>query len=119
MTILNEFGIFEENINSEVNEQLPFLATTKILMECVKAGMGREVAHEIIKKHATSTSPSNFFAALVNEKNFPLTIDQLNKVIQNPADFAGLAVEQSSEVKEMINLQIKDVISKVELTDLR
>jgi len=119
MTILNEFGIFEENINSEVNEQLPFLATTKILMECVKAGMGREVAHEIIKKHATSTTPSNFFAALVNEKNFPLTIDQLNKLIQNPAEFAGLAVKQSSQVKEMINSQLKGVISKVELTDLR
>jgi adenylosuccinate lyase len=119
MTILNEFGIFEENINSEVNEQLPFLATTKILMECVKAGMGREVAHEIIKKHATSTTPSNFFAALVSEKNFPLTIDQLNKLIQNSAEFAGLAVEQASQVKEMINSQIKGVISKVELTDLR
>jgi len=119
MTILNEFGIFEENINSEVNEQLPFLATTKILMECVKAGMGREVAHEIIKKHATSTTPSNFFAALVNEKNFPLTIDQLSKLIQNPAEFSGLAAEQSSQVKEMINSQIKGVISKVELTDLR
>jgi adenylosuccinate lyase len=119
MTILNEFGIFEENINSEVNEQLPFLATTKILMECVKAGMGREVAHEIIKKHATSTTPSNFFAALVNEKNFPLTIDQLNKLIQAPAEFAGLAVEQASQVKEMINSQVKGVISKIELTDLR
>jgi adenylosuccinate lyase len=119
MTILNEFGIFEENISSEVTEQLPFLATTKILMECVKAGMGREVAHEIIKKHATSTTPSKFFAALVSEKNFPLTIDQLNKLIQNPAEFAGLAVKQASEVKEMINSQIKDVISKVELTDLR
>jgi adenylosuccinate lyase len=119
MTILNEFGIFEENINSEVNEQLPFLATTKILMECVKAGMGREVAHEIIKKHATSTTPSNFFAALISEKNFPLTIDQLNKLIRNPVEFAGLAVKQASEVKEMINSQIKGVISKVELTDLR
>jgi len=119
MTILNEFGIFEESINSEVTEQLPFLATTKILMECVKAGMGREVAHEIIKKHATSTPPSNFFAALVNEKNFPLTIDQLSKLIQNPAEFSGLAAEQSSQVKEMINSQIKGVISKVELTDLR
>jgi adenylosuccinate lyase len=119
MTILKEFGIFEENINSEVTEQLPFLATTKILMECVKAGMGRELAHEIIKKHATSTTPSNFFAALVNEKNFPLTIDQLSNLIQNPADFAGLAVKQVSEVKEMINSQIKGVISKVELTDLR
>jgi adenylosuccinate lyase len=119
MTILNEFGIFEENINSEVNEQLPFLATTKILMGCVKAGMGREVAHEIIKKHATSTTPGNFFAALVSEKNFPLTTDQLNKLIQNPADFAGLAVEQASQVEEMIKSQIKGVISKVELTDLR
>jgi adenylosuccinate lyase len=119
MTILNEFGIFEENINSEVTAQLPFLATTKILMECVKAGMGREVAHEIIKKHATSTTPSDFFAALVSEKNFPLTTDQLNKLIQNPAEFAGLAAEQASQVKEMIKSQIKGVISKVELTDLR
>ena len=119
MTILNEFGIFEEKINSELSEQLPLLATTKILMECVKAGMGREVAHELIKKHATSTTPSNFFAALVSEKDFPLTIDQLNKLIQNLAEFVGLAVEQTNTVKEMINLQIKGVISKVELTDLR
>jgi len=119
MTILSEFGIFEEEINLELSEQSPFLATTKILMECVKAGMGREVAHEIIKKHATITTSSNFFAALVSEKNFPLSLEQLNQLIQNPAEFAGLAVEQSNKVKEMINSQIKGVISKVELTDLR
>jgi len=119
MTILNEFGVFEEKINSELSEQLPFLATTKILIECVKAGMGREVAHEIIKKLATTTTPDNFFVALVSERDFPLSLDQLNKLIQNPADFAGLAVEQVNTVKEMINLRIKGVVSKVELTDLR
>jgi len=119
MTILNEFGIFEENINTELNEQLPFLATTKILMECVKAGMGREEAHELVKKYATTNTPSSFFTALVSEKNFPLTLDQLSKLIQNPAEFAGLAIEQSKIVKEMINSQIKGVISKVELTELR
>jgi len=119
MTILNEFGIFEEKINSELSEQLPFLATTKILMECVKSGMGREEAHELIKKHATTTTPSNFFTALVSEKNFPLSLEQLNKLVQNPAEFAGLAIEQSKAVKEMIDSQIKGVISKVELTDLR
>jgi len=119
MTILNEFGIFEEEINSELSEQLPFLATTKILMECVKAGMGREAAHEIIKKHATTTTAGSFFAALVSEKGFPLTLDQLHKLIQNPAEFAGLAIEQSKTVSEMINSQIKGAISKVELTDLR
>jgi adenylosuccinate lyase len=119
MTILNEFGIFEEEISSELNEQLPFLATTKILMECVKAGMGREVTHEIIKKHATTTTPGNFFSALVSEKNFPLSLEQLNQLIRNPAEFAGLAIEQSKKVNEVINSQIKGVISKVELTDLR
>ena len=78
-----------------------------------------EVAHELIKKHATTTTPSNFFTALVSEKNFPLSLEQLNKLVQNPAEFAGLAIEQSKTVKEMIDSQIKGVISKVELTDLR
>jgi len=119
MTILNEFDIFEEEINSELSEQLPFLATTKILMECVKAGMGREEAHELIKKHATSTTPSNFFAALVNKKDFPLSLDQLNNLIQNPAEFAGLAIEQSNAVQELVSAQTKGKISKVELTELR
>jgi adenylosuccinate lyase len=119
MTILNEFGIFEKKINLELSEQLPFLASTKILMECVKAGMGREEAHELIKKYATTTTPGSFFAALVSEKNFPLTLDQLNKLIQNPAEFAGLAIEQSKTVQEMVNTQVNGKISKVELTELR
>ena len=119
MTILGEFGIFEENIEKELSEQLPLLATTNILMECVKSGMGREEAHELIKKHATTTSPGSFFAALVSEKNFPLTLAQLNELIQNLADFAGLAVGQSNTVREMVSARTKGKISKVELTDLR
>ena len=118
MTILTEFGIFEENINKELSENLPFLASTQILMSCVKAGMGREIAHEMIKKHATTTTPSNFFAALTSEKDFPLTIDQLNQLIKNPADFAGSAVEQSKEIAGAINKVTKGEISKVDLQQL-
>jgi adenylosuccinate lyase len=118
MTILTEFGIFEENINKELSENLPFLASTQILMSCVKAGVGREIAHEMIKKHATTTTPSNFFAALTGEKDFPLTIDQLNQLIKNPADFAGSAVEQSKEIADAINKVTKGEISKVELQQL-
>ena len=118
MTILSEFGIFEENIKNELNENLPFLASTQILMSCVKAGMGREIAHEVIKKHATTTTPSNFFAALASEKDFPLTIDQLNQLIKNPADFAGSAVEQSQAIAEQIKKVTKGEITKVELQTL-
>jgi len=118
MTILTEFGIFEDNINKELSENLPFLASTQILMSCVKAGMGREIAHEMIKKHATTTTPSNFFAALTSEKDFPLTIDKLNQLIKNPADFAGSAVEQSKEIADAINKVTKGEINKVELQTL-
>jgi adenylosuccinate lyase len=119
MTILQEFGAFEEEIRAELDELLPLLATTKLLMECVKAGMGREVAHQIIKKHSTTTAPGELFNAIANEKEFPLSLEQMNKLIQNPSDFAGLSVEQTNKVKDMIKSQINGKISKVELTDLR
>jgi adenylosuccinate lyase len=118
MTILTEFGIFEENINQELQEQLPFLATSQILMSCVKAGMGREVAHKMIKKHATTNTASNFFTALASEKDFPLSLAQLNDLIKNPAAFAGSAVEQSKQVSEQINKLTKGEVSKVDLKPL-
>ena len=119
ITILQEFGAFEEKINDELDEQLPLLATSKLLMECVKAGMGRENAHQVIKKHSTITAPRELFAAIANEKEFPLSLEQMNKLIQNPSDFAGLSIEQTNKVKDMIKSQINGKISKVELTDLR
>jgi adenylosuccinate lyase len=117
MIILQEFGTFEDQINAELNENLPLLATTRILMECVKAGLGREAAHELIKKH--STRSKDFFGSLVIERDFPLTLDQLNLLIKNPADFAGTAIQQSDEVKKLISIKVKGKISKVELEVLR
>ena len=119
MTILQEFGAFEEKIKDELDGQLPLLATSKLLMECVKAGMGRENAHQVIKKHSTITAPRELFAAIASEKEFPLSLEQMNKLIQNPSDFAGLSIEQTNKVKDMIKSQINGKISKVELTDLR
>jgi adenylosuccinate lyase len=119
MTILQEFGAFEEKIKAELNEQLPLLATSKILMECVKAGMGREVAHQLIKNHSTSPNTSDFFTALVGEKDFPLSIDQLEALIENPAVFAGLATDQVKKVVQMIDKATLGEISKIELPQLR
>ena len=119
MTILQEFGAYEEKIKTELDEQLPLLATTKLLMECVKAGMGREIAHQVIKKLSTITAPRELFAAIASEKEFPLSLEQMNKLVQNPSDFAGLSIEQTNKVKDMIKSQISGKISKIELTDLR
>jgi adenylosuccinate lyase len=117
MTILKEFGAFEDKIKEELDGQLPLLATTKILMECVKAGMGREVAHQLIKKH--STFSANFFEALASEKEFPLSLDQLKDLIADPSVFACMAAEQSSSITKKIKSVTDSKIIKVELTQLR
>jgi adenylosuccinate lyase len=116
MTVLTEFGIYEENINNELAEQLPFLATSQILTELVKKGMGREIAHELIKKHATTAG--NFFNALASEKDFPLSINQLNNLIKDPSAFAGSAIEQTREVTDEIKQITKGEITKVDLQSL-
>jgi adenylosuccinate lyase len=118
MTVLTEFGIYEENINKELAEQLPYLATSQILTELVKKGMGREIAHELIKKHATTTTASNFFNALASEKDFPLSISELNNLIKDPAAFAGSALAQSQEVADAIKQITKGQVSKVDLQSL-
>ena len=118
MTVLTEFDIYEENINNELAEQLPFLATSQILTELVKKGMGREIAHELIKKHATTTTASNFFNALASEKDFPLSINELNNLIKDPASFAGSALAQAQAVADAIRKITKGQVSKVELQSL-
>ena len=118
MTVLTEFGIYEENINKELSEQLPFLATSQILTELFKKGMGREVAHELIKKYATTTTASNFFNTLSGEKDFPLSIIELNNLIKDPASFAGSAIEQTRKVTDAIKQITKGEVSKVDLQSL-
>jgi adenylosuccinate lyase len=116
MTILQEFGAFEDQIKAELDKNLPLLSTTKILMECVRNGMGREEAYELIKKH--STKSDDFFADLSQESGFPLNREQLESFVENPAEFAGNAQNQCDELQKLISIKTRQV-SRFELSDIR
>ena len=47
LTVLDEFGAYPAVIERELERYLPFLATTKVLIAAVRAGMGREAAHAV------------------------------------------------------------------------
>lgn len=55
LTVLKQMEIYPAVIARENNYTFPFLSTTTLLMEAVKAGAGRETAHEAIKEHAVNT----------------------------------------------------------------
>ncbi len=56
LTVLDEFGAYPAVIQRELDRYLPFLATTSILIAAVRAGVGRETAHEVIKEHAVAVA---------------------------------------------------------------
>ena len=105
LTVLNEFGAFPAVISAELERYLPFLATTKILMASVKAGVGREVAHEVIKEHAIAAAlgmregqANNFLDAIANDDRIPLKRTDLDALIGNPLEFTGDARQQVARV---------------------
>lgn len=56
LTVLDQMGVYEPVVQTELNRYLPFLMTTTIMMAAVKRGVGRETAHEVIKEHAVAVS---------------------------------------------------------------
>ncbi len=72
LTVLAEFGAYPAVIENELTRYLPFLATTKVLMAAVRAGVGRETAHEAIKEHAVAVA-----LAMREEGKEPDLLDRL------------------------------------------
>ena len=56
LTVLGQMEVNRSVIDRESRHYLPFLLTTTFLMEAVKAGAGRESAHEAIKEHAVAVA---------------------------------------------------------------
>ena len=109
LTVLNEFGAFPAIIAAELERYLPFLATTKILIASVKAGVGREVAHEVIKEHAVVAAlgmregkQNNFLDAIAQDNRIPFNRAALDALIGNPLEFTGDARQQVARVVSRI-----------------
>jgi adenylosuccinate lyase len=119
LTILNEMGIYPIIIDRELDKYLPFLATTQILAEAVKVGIGREEAHSIIKRHAKAVAlemretglEKNTLAErlgeepLLNQKG--ITKQRVNEILKDNTRFIGDANLQidkvSTRAKEIID----------------
>ncbi|HET9953942.1 MAG TPA: lyase family protein, partial [Polyangiaceae bacterium] len=104
LNVLDDFGAFPAVIERELARYLPFLATTKILMASVKAGVGRELAHEVIKEHAVASvlamrdrgaEQNQLVARLAADARLRLSHAELQKALAQPLEFVGAAPAQA------------------------
>lgn len=103
LTVLRQLEAFPAVIAAENDKYFPFLATTTFLMEAVKAGSGREAAHEAIKEHAVATvldlrsgkiERNDLVERLAGDPRVGLGREVLQNLLADKGKFLGLAREQ-------------------------
>ena len=110
LTVLDEFGAFPAMIDRELERYLPFLATTRILMAAVRAGVGRETAHEVIKENAVGMAldmrergaEQNLIERLAADERLPMDEADLRAALEDRKAFIGAAESQVSRVLDKV-----------------
>ncbi|MGK3200291.1 adenylosuccinate lyase [Amycolatopsis sp. MEPSY49] len=106
LTVLSEFGAFPAVIERELDRYLPFLTTTKVLMASVRAGVGRETAHEAIKENAVAVAlemregraENDLLDRFAADERIPLDRGELDKLLADRISFTGTAGRQVEQV---------------------
>ncbi len=111
LTILGQMDAYEAVIAAETTHYLPFLMTTTILMEAVKAGVGRETAHKAIKEHALATvndlrtgkiDHNDLMDRLSQDSRLGLTRDTLCAILARGDSESGAAKAQVAAFAESV-----------------
>jgi adenylosuccinate lyase len=116
LTVLDEFGAYPAVVARELDRYLPFLATTKVLMGAIRAGVGRETAHEVIKENAVAValamreqgSENDLLDRLAADERLPLDRAALDELLADRLSFTGVAAQQV----EAVVGQVEDVLTK-------
>ena len=112
LTVLDRMDAYPAVIDAENQHYLPFLMTTTIMMHAVKAGMGRETAHEVIKKHAVATvedlrtgviSTNDLISRLSQDERIPLDAGQLQSILDQSDQLIGAATTQLDHFVQQAN----------------
>lgn len=117
--IMSGMVIYPERIAARVAQELPFMATEKIIMECVKKGGDRQEAHEIIRESSMEVRQAMDRGELGHN-------DLVERLKTAPA-FASIASEMDSwmdpmrfvgaspmQVKVFLERELRPVVDAVE-----
>ncbi len=106
ISVFNEMKVFEGRLTAEVQNDLPFLASTRMLAGAVAAGLGREEAYELLKEHALSAAlnrrsgigGATLTDRVADDPRIPLDREALLDLMPEAAHFVGSAADQIARV---------------------
>jgi adenylosuccinate lyase len=126
MNISSDMVVFPKQIERHLLQELPFMATEKILMAGVKKGKSRQSLHEVIKVHSLAAGKvvkeegknNDLLQRLAADEEIPFSLSELEDMISNFNEFTGRAKEQTEEyLAEVVFPRLKpyaNVLGKVD-----
>lgn len=128
INITNDMVVYPKQIEKHLREELPFMATEKILMACVERGKSRQEMHEIIREHSVAAgsavknqgASNNLLELLAQDNRIPFDHRELDNLLGDYQQFTGRAAMQTAEfieehVSPVLN-KYKDIIENVDAT---
>jgi adenylosuccinate lyase len=118
LTVLSQMEVFEAVVEQELMRYLPFLLSTTVLMQAVKAGAGREGAHEAIKEHAVAVaremrggqvSRNDLFDRLAADARLGLSREALAAALEGGRNNAGDAGAQVDHFAQRVAAIVKRI----------
>lgn len=105
INITSDMVVYPKQIEKILRQELPFMATEKILMAAVAKGASRQQMHEVIKVHSVAAGKvvkeeggdNDLLARLAADDRVPFSLAELEELMANPAEFAGRAEAQTED----------------------
>jgi adenylosuccinate lyase len=96
--------VHRARIAKRVADELPFMATEKLIVRAVRAGGDRQAAHETIRKHSLAAAQAlkdgaqrnDLLDRLGADRSFGVPVSELRDLL-DPREFVGRAPEQIDE----------------------
>jgi adenylosuccinate lyase len=111
--VLLSLHIHKDKVKVEIQEYLPSLMSSTLLMYSVKAGVGREFAHERIKQHFLASKndqndgPLNtFLERVLNDNELKIDASAIQSLLESPIHLSGLASQQARKFAEEVMKKI-------------
>ncbi len=103
--ITEKMVVYPKQIERHLMQELPFMATEKILMAAVERGKSRQEMHEIIKVHSVAAGnkvkmeggDNDLLERLAADPAVPFSLDELTAMVADFRAFAGRAPQQTEE----------------------
>lgn len=113
INVISNGTVYPKMMERHLKEELPFIATENILMDCAKRGADRQEMHEAIRQYSVDVAKriklngedNNLLDLMLHDDRFMLTEADLKRIL-DVRKFVGRAPEQTAEFLQEVALPV-------------